>query len=92
MLPFLDTMLLAKHLYRDLPNYGLDALADHLSIPLPASRHRALPDVELTAKIFVRMIGAWEGNERTSQLAQLIEVASIDVDRQPKPEQHSLFD
>jgi len=55
-LPFLDTVALGKHLVPGLRDYKLDTLARHFSLPIPANRHRALPDVELTALIFLQLL------------------------------------
>jgi DNA polymerase III subunit epsilon len=55
-LPCIDTVALAKHLFPHLPNYKLDTLAHHFSLPVPSQRHRALPDVRLTVQIFLRLL------------------------------------
>jgi DNA polymerase-3 subunit epsilon len=48
--PLLDTRLLAKALHPGLPDgYGLDALILALGLNRPADRHRAMPDVIVTA-------------------------------------------
>lgn len=62
-LEFLDTVRLARNLYPDLPGHGLDELLHHLRIPTPTDRHRAMPDVQLTTDLFIRMItdSAWTG-------------------------------
>ncbi len=46
-----DTIALSKKAFPGLPSYGLDALAEHLHIQAPGSRHRASHDVLLTAAI-----------------------------------------
>jgi DNA polymerase-3 subunit epsilon len=56
----LDTVRLARALYPRLHSHGLDVLRDHLKIPPLPNRHRALPDSELTARLFRRLIS--EGN------------------------------
>jgi DNA polymerase-3 subunit epsilon len=53
--PFLCSLRLARKLVRA-PSYGLDALIEHLSIPLRA-RHRALGDAEMTAQLWWELIG-----------------------------------
>ncbi len=48
--PLLDTIRLAQRVIRQgVTSYGLDALMRHYDIPQPAGRHRAMPDVEVTA-------------------------------------------
>lgn len=55
-LPMIDTILFAKQIVPHLTNYKLDTVAQHFAIRIPANRHRALPDVELTIEIFLRLI------------------------------------
>ncbi|MBS2531810.1 3'-5' exonuclease [Catenulispora sp. NF23] len=52
----LDTVKLARALLPDAPGYGLDALIDHLRLPRPATRHRAMPDVEVTVALFEHLL------------------------------------
>lgn len=52
----LDTVKLARALVPDAPGYGLDALIDHLRLPRPATRHRAMPDVEVTVALFEHLV------------------------------------
>jgi DNA polymerase-3 subunit epsilon len=52
----LDTVKLARALLPDAPGYGLDALIDHLRLPRPAKRHRAMPDVEVTVALFEHLL------------------------------------
>jgi DNA polymerase-3 subunit epsilon len=40
--PIMDTILLAKHVLPNLPNYKLDTLAHTLNLRIPEDRHRAL--------------------------------------------------
>jgi DNA polymerase III subunit epsilon len=52
----IDTVKLARNSYPGLPGgHGLDNLTRHLGIPLPANRHRAMADVQLTTELFCRM-------------------------------------
>jgi DNA polymerase III epsilon subunit-like protein len=64
---FLDTVKLARAIYPELASHSLDALLLHLQIPVPAGRHRAMPDVEVTATLFNRILadGAATGKWRT---------------------------
>jgi DNA polymerase III epsilon subunit-like protein len=52
----LDTVKLARALLPDTPGLSLDALIEHLRLPRPARRHRAMPDVEATIALFERLI------------------------------------
>jgi DNA polymerase-3 subunit epsilon len=48
---FIDTLRLARRLYKDIDNHRLDTLIDHLDLP-PRTLHRALRDVEITAELY----------------------------------------
>jgi DNA polymerase III subunit epsilon len=87
---FLDTVRLARIVYPDLPSHRLDVLINHLRIPRPADRHRALPDVEITVKVFTRLIteGARSGRWRT--LRQIREDGLYQA-KGSQPEQEALF-
>jgi DNA polymerase-3 subunit epsilon len=52
------TMKLSQALYPTAFRHNLDALAQRLELPLPPDRHRALPDVILTAQALQKMITA----------------------------------
>lgn len=54
-LPYLDTMILARCMYKQLPNHKLDTLCKHLNVIL-AHHHRAVDDAEATAQAFVKML------------------------------------
>jgi DNA polymerase III subunit epsilon len=53
--PFLCSVRAARRLVRA-PRYGLDTLIQHLSIP-PRARHRALGDAEMTADLWLEILG-----------------------------------
>lgn len=53
--PFLCSVRAARRLVRA-PRFGLDALVQHLSIPARA-RHRALGDAEMTADLWLEILG-----------------------------------
>ncbi|GLY33400.1 hypothetical protein Kisp02_67650 [Kineosporia sp. NBRC 101731] len=57
----LDTVRMARIVYPQLPTHRLDMLLLHLNIPRPHDRHRAMPDVQVTATLFVQMLreGPW---------------------------------
>ncbi|MER0477323.1 3'-5' exonuclease [Streptomyces sp. Edi2] len=93
--PFLDTLKMAKQVLRGMSSYGLDALLRYYGISQPAGRHRAMPDVEVTADVFRRLLcdGALAGHWST--LLDLDASAGL----RPKPEtcidasaQDGLFD
>lgn len=75
--PMLDTVALAKACHPDLPSYSLDALLAYLGIPIPAQRHRALPDAAVTAELFVRLLTDGATGHGWSQLAQLRHLAGL---------------
>lgn len=51
----LDTLILARCMYPELPNFRLDTLARHLQVILD-NHHRAVDDAKATADAFVKMI------------------------------------
>jgi DNA polymerase III subunit epsilon len=61
----LDTVRLARKFIPGLSSYRLDELLRYYGIGRPAGRHRAMPDVEVTAEVFRRLLadgaefGAW---------------------------------
>ena len=63
----LDTVRLARVAYPELGSHRLDVLLHHLQIPRPADRHRAMPDVKVTAEILSRILldGASDGRWST---------------------------
>jgi DNA polymerase-3 subunit epsilon len=71
----LDTIPFAKHLIPGLPNYKLDTLLAHFSIELPADRHRASADVDVTAQVFFRLVSAANQDAQLSDLAALVKIA-----------------
>ena len=82
----LDTVRLARNLYPALPRHGLDDLLCHLRIPSPPDRHRAMPDVQLTTELFIRMVidSDWADLRHLRQLAGYAAEAAA-------PEQAALF-
>lgn len=88
---FLDTVRLARMAYPDLPSHSLDAILRHLRIPIPAGRHRAMPDVELTAAAFTRIVADGAAARKWHRLADLRHVGGYQP-KAAKPLQESLFD
>lgn len=72
---FIDTIPLAQQVIPGLPNYKLDTLLAHFSIPQPANRHRASADVEVTAQVFRQLIQTADQLPRFSDLATLAKIA-----------------
>ncbi len=89
-MPFVDTIALAKYLIPRLDNYKLDSLARHLSITIPQHRHRALPDVELTLRIFLRLLHTGK-HQGITKIIDLRRVADIDWKAEEDLAQPSLF-
>lgn len=87
----LDTVRLARAVHPGLHSHGLDVLRDHLKIPRPPDRHRALPDTMVTAELFQRLIdqGAQAGLWDT--LRQIRKAGGYEA-RAAKPRQEALFD
>ena len=82
----LDTVRLARNLYPQLPKHGLDDLLCHLRIPSPPDRHRAMPDVQLTTELFIRMVT----DSEWADLRQLRRLAGYAAEA-AAPEQAALF-
>ncbi len=82
----IDTVRLARKHYPDLPRHGLDDLIRHLKMPVPANRHRAMADVEVTTELFSRMVteSDWVN------LRQLRCLAGCEA-KAAKPQQIALF-
>lgn len=53
--PYLDTMMLARCMYKSLSNHRLDTLCKHLNV-INAHHHRAVDDAEATAQAFIKML------------------------------------
>ena len=70
----LCTMRLSQAVFQNEFGHSLDAVARRLNLTLPKARHRALPDVILTAHAFLRMV---EGSEISME--DLRNVAGIGV-------------
>lgn len=52
----LCTMCLSKAVFSHETRHTLDVVVKRLQLPLPTIRHRALPDVLLTAEVFLKLI------------------------------------
>lgn len=82
----IDTIKLARTVLPGLPSYSLDHLMAYLGVPRPGRRHRALPDVEVTAQLFTRLI-----NDRDWSILQEVTKVSGLVPRAAQPHQDALF-
>ncbi|TDD31227.1 3'-5' exonuclease [Actinomadura sp. KC06] len=69
--PLLCTVKLARTAFPELSSHRLDALLKYLRIPVPADRHRAMPDVEVTVQVFQHVLAAGLAQRRWSTLAHL---------------------
>jgi DNA polymerase-3 subunit epsilon len=69
----LCTMQLSRNLFPQEFGHSLDAVARRLSLQRPAARHRALPDVILTAHALMKMVemGDIEGIEELRSIASI---------------------
>ncbi len=88
---FLDTVKLARLSYPELASHSLDALLLHLQIPVPAGRHRAMPDVEVTATLFTRILADGITRNAWRTLADLRRLGGFQP-RATRPIQDALFD
>jgi len=73
--PMLDTVALAKKCRPGLASYALDALLSFYGIAIPAARHRALADAEVTGQLLIRLLADGARAHRWSRLAQLRHLA-----------------
>lgn len=87
----LDTVRLARALYPEFPSHKLDTLLEHLGIPQPAGRLRALPDVEVTAQAFRERI-SYAGTSPTWTSLRDVRRACLVAARANRPQQDGLFD
>lgn len=88
---FLDTIPLAKHSVPGLANYRLDTLLAHFAIPSPPDRHRAPADVDVTARVFLRLIALAHGSGQVESLAALVKIAGRTA-KYNTPVQDGLFE
>ncbi len=87
----LDTVRLARRVLPALAfGYSLDALIRHFGISRPASRHRAMPDVEATIAVFVRLFAAACSFGEVHNLRGLMNVAGYEA-KAARPVQESIF-
>ncbi|MYT25562.1 3'-5' exonuclease [Streptomyces sp. SID7760] len=92
--PLLDTLRLAKAVVPGLGSYGLDSLLGYYGIAKPAGRHRAMPDVEVTAQVLARLLEEGCASGRWRTLLELDAAASLQPKRPPsgtEAEQSALF-
>ncbi|MCM3883536.1 PolC-type DNA polymerase III [Frankia sp. R82] len=82
--PLLCTVRLARVAYPELPSHSLNAVLHHLGIPLPADRHRALPDVEVTVAVFAQLLADGAAAGHWSTLADLDRLGGLPP-RHPPP-------
>ena len=61
---YLDTLMLARCMYPELPNFKLDTLTKHLHVILE-NHHRAVDDAKATADVFVKMIEKLREEDKT---------------------------
>jgi DNA polymerase III subunit epsilon len=87
----LDTVRLARALYPSLHSHGLDVLRDHLKIPPLPDRHRALPDTQLTARLFGRLISEGHQAGLWHTLRQIRKAGGYQA-KATRPRQEALFD
>lgn len=74
---FVDTIKIAKYLIPNLKDYKLDTLSKYFNISIPIDRHRALPDVEITTAVFIKLIEKGISERKFTKIGDLLKVASI---------------
>ncbi|MFC5828769.1 PolC-type DNA polymerase III [Nonomuraea insulae] len=84
--PLLDTVRLARALYPELPSHRLDVLVRHLRIEPPVRRHRAMPDVQATARVFERLVAEGGRTNRWRTLFDLDRVGGLAPKRLASPD------
>ncbi|MGH3489022.1 MAG: 3'-5' exonuclease [Actinopolymorphaceae bacterium] len=87
----LDTVRLGRAAYPDLHSHSLDMLIHHLRLRRPANRHRAMADVEVTAKVFAALLAHGARTGLWTRLRDLRDVAGYEA-KATRPEQGTLFD
>ncbi|MBB5781738.1 3'-5' exonuclease [Nonomuraea jabiensis] len=83
--PLLDTVRLARALYPELPSHRLDDLMRYLRIKPPGRRHRAMPDVQVTARVFERLVAEGGRSGRWRTLSDLDRVGGLAPKRLASP-------
>ncbi|MEV4708695.1 3'-5' exonuclease [Actinoplanes sp. NPDC049316] len=73
--PMLDTLALAKRCRPGLASYALDALLTFYGMAIPAGRHRALADAEVTGHLQIRLLADGARAHRWCRLDQLRDLA-----------------
>lgn len=76
-LSFLDTVALGKYFVPGLANYKLDTLSQHFHLPIPANRHRALPDVELTIQLLQHLLRGYLEKVPQATMIDLLRIGGI---------------
>jgi DNA polymerase III epsilon subunit-like protein len=90
----LDTIKMARRTVRGLSSYGLDELLRYYGIPKPVLRHRAMPDVEVTAEVFRRLLEEGAAAGHWSTLLELDAAAGLQPRQRPSSDvtfQDALF-
>ncbi|TDC08095.1 3'-5' exonuclease [Nonomuraea longispora] len=83
--PLLDTVRLARALYPELPSHRLDGLMRYLRIEPPGRRHRAMPDVQVTARVFELLMAEGGRTGRWCTLFDLDRVGGLAPKRLASP-------
>lgn len=83
--PMLDTLTLAQRCHPGLPSYSLDALLQLYRIAIPAARHRALADAEVTGQLLARLLADGAHRHGWHRLAELHQLAGTPPPATPAP-------
>lgn len=86
----LDTVRLARRVLPGLASHSLDLLINHLGIPRPANRHRAMPDVEVTITLFEHLMELAAADPKLRLLSDLVKACGFTA-KATLPVQDSIF-
>ena len=86
---FACSMLAARRIYQQAPNYQLGTLVAHMNIPEDAGFHRALFDSEMTTKLWLSML---DSIGREYELSQIPFKLMQKLTKTPRHAVHSLLD
>ncbi|MEU7835034.1 MULTISPECIES: 3'-5' exonuclease [unclassified Nonomuraea] len=82
-IPLICTVRMARVVLPELGSHTLDRVASRLGLTIPADRHRALPDAELTAQVFTRLAVEGVRADRWRTLLELQAVGGVYVKPEP---------
>lgn len=88
--PALDTLILARFLYKDLKNHKLNTIVDHLKVG-PFNHHRACDDAEVTARVLLKMLAQLREEHGLSAIAEINRIAAGNLDIKKSRSNHQIL-